>query len=266
MPLKEYFRVRAQQMEDEKSFMHAKIDSWLDKLSVNSKSSNAVRQKKHELIDLAKFIYCFDKSIVIVDGLCEKPDFIIAHENKKVGVELIDLISQEDAKEKEGFLRRIFNQIEIELKEEDNNYNGIYRIEFVSQNDLIKQNETKIKTEIIQFIKGEIQFGGYVQGVRPSKHTDIHLYTSNGSVIGSLKREIVESKIEKKEAKYSDYSNEICNEIWLLLVIGGVQQSDDYSMIEENILNVPFNSKFHRIFILNFFKSIVLELEVRLKY
>ena len=88
------------------------------------------------------------------------------------------------------------------------------------------------------------------------------MYASLGSSVGPLKRETLQANIDKKDIKHNNYSNKSLDEIWLLLVIGGVKQSDDYSVIEDDVLNVPYISKYKRIFILDFFKSSVFELPI----
>lgn len=262
MNFSEYIENRSREIDSEKKFIHTKIDTWVNKLESSSLNKKEVKRKNHELIDIAKFISCFDKSINIIDALGECPDIIINCNNKIIGVELTDLISQTESKKKEGILLKIFNRIESELLKESNSYNGIYRVEFINENDICTKNEKKIRDEILQIIKGNLNSNSFISEVRPSYHTNIHLYASLGSSVGPLKRETLQANIDKKDIKHNNYSNKSLDEIWLLLVIGGVKQSDDYSVIEDDVLNVPYISKYKRIFILDFFKSSVFELPI----
>ncbi len=248
-------------MNSEKSFIHSKIGYWLSKIETDLNSSNEISQKKKELIDLGKFILYFDQDVNIVDALCESPDFLISQDNKNIGIELTDLIIRENEKQKEGLLKKLFTQIEIELRTESGEYNGIYRVNFIDNISFNQRNQNEIKSEIINLIKGKINSGNLIKKIRKKFHTDIYFYHSEASVVGALDRITVENKIKKKENKLTTYSSERFKEIWLLLVIGGLQTSDDYSFIEEEVTNLPFKTNFDRIFILNFFKSNIFELK-----
>lgn len=258
--LKILIEKRTKEMNDEKTFIHSKIDFWLNKIEVELNSSNVISQKRKELIDLGKFIYCFNQDINVIDALCESPDFLISFGNKNIGIELTDLVIRDSEKQKEGLLKKLFTQIEIELRTESIDFNGIYRVDFIKDISLNQKNQNEIKSEILNLIRLNINSGELVKEIRKTYHTDISIYHSEASVVGSLDRITVENKITKKEAKISNYSQDRFKEIWLLLVIGGVQTSDDYSFIEEQVTNIPFKTNFDKVFILDFFKSNILEL------
>ena len=259
--LKEWLKDRGERMTSEKSFIDSKIDAWLEKINSSTLSSNDVKQKSKELIDLGEFILCFDERIQIIDGICESPDFIISHDSRIVGVELADLVIRVNEKEKEGWLRKIFNQIEIELKENLTDYNGIYRVDIVRNILLNRHNQEVLKSEIIHLIKENISSCQLVSGVRKSYHTDVHIYSDEGCGVGSLERSIVEKIILKKNVKAENYISDKFEEVWLLLTTSGIRNSDDYSFIHEDVLNESYKTKFNRIFLLNFFDSSYVELK-----
>jgi hypothetical protein len=250
---------RMKEIRNEKLFIHSKIDFWLNKIEAELISSNEIRQKKKELIDLGKFIYCFCQSIDINDALCESPDFLISYENRTIGIELTDLVIRDEEKKKEGMLKKLFNQIEIELRAEPFDYKGIYRVNFVDSSKFDLKTQTEIKSEIINLIKGKINLSDIVK-IEKTYHTDVSIYHSEASIVGSLSRITVENRIRKKEKKILTYASGNFKEIWLLLVIGGLQTSEDYSFIEKEVTNIPFSTRFDKIFVLNFFKSHVFEL------
>jgi len=256
-----YVSRRAKEMDDEKSFIHSKIDFWFSRLEAELNSSNEIRQKKKELIDLGKFISCFNKDINIINALCESPDFIISIDNKNIGIELTDLVIRDKEKQKEGLLKKLFSQIENELKSELPDLKGIYRVNLIDRITFTQNNQQEIKSEIKKIIQGEIISGNLVTEIRKTFHNDIHIYHSEASVVGSLDRTTLEEKIKKKEEKITNYSSDNFKEIWLLLVIGGVQTSDDYSFIESSILNSLFKTNFQKIFLMNFFKSEIFPLK-----
>jgi hypothetical protein len=244
----------------EKSFIHSKIDFWLEKLLMSLNSLHEITQKKKELIDLGKFIWCYNQNIEITDALCESPDFLISLSNRSIGIELTDLVLVEEEKEKEGLLKKLFKQVELELKNESHDYNGIYRIEFLKNISFNQINQNRIKSELLNLIRRQINSGTLIR-YRKTFHTEISIYHSEVSVVGSLRKIQVEKCIEKKNKKISEFSFERYKELWLLLVIGGVQTSEDYSYIEDEVISLEFKTTFDKIFLFDFFTSEIIELK-----
>ncbi len=249
-------------MAMEKSFVHGKIDPWIERISSSHKSDNERKQKIKELIDLGKFIYLFNQNIAIVDGFRERPDFTIAFENRVVGLELSDLVIRQDEKEKEGILKKMFEQIKNDLSKHDSQYKGIYSVGLPSNVDLSSAGRQLIKTEIRNIIDGKYSHGTVVNKVRKTPHTGIHLYCSQAHTVGSLNRSTVEASIMNKEKNIPNETS-LFSEVWLVMVIGGAQTSEDYSYIEESVSDSIFVTKFNRIFLLNFFKSEIMELRTQ---
>lgn len=247
-------------LDNQSSFIHSKIDLWLNKIELSSYSLKIKEQKRKELIEAGFFIYCFNPNIEITDALCERPDISISMNNKNIGIELTDLVIRDDEKEKEGLLKKLFNQIENELKKESNEYNGIYHVGFINDISFDQKNQIRIKSEIINLIKEKIQVGNLVNRFRKSYHSDIHIYNSEGWCSGVLDRNTVAGTIKRKEEKISNYISDSFEEVWLLIIIGGARASADYSHLAEDLIKTPFKTGFGKIFILNFFKSELLEL------
>ena len=259
--LKKFLEKSSEEMKNERSFILSKINTWMDKIEASLCSINKKEQKRKELIEFGKFISCFNKNVEITDALCESPDILFSLNDKNIGIELTDLVIRDMEKRKEGSLKKLFNQIENELKKESNEYNGIYQIGFIGDIAFSQKNQIKLKSDIKNLIKGEIQSGNLVKLLRKSYHTDIHIYHSKGWCSGALDRNTVESKIKRKEGKISNYISDRFEEIWLLLVIGGAQASDDYSSINEDVYISSYKTGFDRIFIFDFFRSKFIELK-----
>ncbi len=257
---KSFIKKQTEEINSEREFIRSKIDVWLERIRSELNSTNEIKQKTKELIDLGKFISCFDRKIEISDALCESPDFIVSIGNKKIGIELADIVIRQDEKQREGLLKKIFSQLEIELKKEPNKYNGIYRVDFVEKIKFDSNDQATIRTELLDLIKNSRDSGTIVKDVRKSPHTGVSIYHSKASIVGSLGRTVIDKTIKKKELKIPKYSSERFDEIWLLTVAGGAQASDDYSFIEDSVLRVPFDTSFNRIFLLNFFASEIFEL------
>lgn len=246
----------------EKSFIHSKIDSWIEEVDNSRKSTNQKKQKLKELVDLGKFIYLFDQTIEVRDGLCERPDFIVSYGNSMVGVELTDLVLRSEEKEEEGVLKKMFEKIRSDLSSDLDRYKGIYRVDLESGIDLSSDGRKILEAEIRNIIDGKCIDGTMVQGVHHLPFNDIHLYKSEAHVVGSLSRSIIESNVVNKEKSIPDRPNSF-SEIWLVLVVGGLQTSGDYSFIESEVTDFPFQTMFDRIFLMNFFQSEVVELNLK---
>jgi hypothetical protein len=63
---------------------------------------------------------------------CESPDFIAKLNDKKIGIELTEVINHLEMKKVESTLNKMFRQAEILLEQEDTTkYRGVYFLEFM---------------------------------------------------------------------------------------------------------------------------------------
>ncbi len=251
-------------LEKDKSSISCLIEPWLDK-NENSNDSQKNKKKKHkEIIDIGNFINSYDTSLKIENPLDESPDVILSKGKSNIGVELMDLIILENEKQKEGDLKKILNRIEVELNNKrEQNLNGLYEVGLYNEKVSLKNDIKKaIREEIINSIHNKEQVTEYVNITKVCPHSSINLYISSPIHSGSLKRETVEKKIEKKEGKLSSYSNKGLEQIWLVLVLNSSQNSSSYSFFESNISTIPYKSNFDRIFIFDFFERKTIELKV----
>lgn len=262
---KEYVEKSSAQMKEHKKFVHELIDPWLEDMKHSAMSDNDKKQKQKELIDLASFIQMHDPTVKIIDGLSEKPDFVIHQGNKRVGVELVDVYHNKTAKQREGTFQRFFEDIEKELLKVDPQIKGIYRIDFTNE---LLVFDRRIKEELKPIILSAILNGKpieskYIRFIRKSPHTQIHLYTSKAGGVGNLKREVIEEIVGQKNAIAAGYESADLSSTWLLMVIPGVQESSDYDQIESSILELPFATVYDRLFLYDFFGRDLHELGVK---
>lgn len=136
-----FLKTRTNEIKSEKEFINSKIDSWFKQIDNTLSSSNEKKQKRKELIDLGKFIHCFNKEIEIINALCESPDFLISLDQKQIGIELADVVIRQNEKQKEGILKKIFKNVENELVKESNKYNGIYKVSFPEKQQINSNNK-----------------------------------------------------------------------------------------------------------------------------
>ena len=256
---------QSKKLQEDRKVVLSKINPWLEILEMSSQSKIEKKQKQKEIIDIGNFIHYFDSSIEIEDALGESPDFIIKQNELNIGVELKDLVIRQNEKEKEGILNSLFEQIKSELKSEEKSLCGLYRVELIDENLFLKKkNKEALKKEIIALIKGQQIEQEYVKAIKKRPMSEISLYKGETTIVGNLQRTVVEEKIKTKENKLKSYSNENLDEIWLLLVIGGVEKSSDYSFFDSDITEKPFESNFDKIFIYDFFHRGITELKITL--
>lgn len=263
--LKSFLKQKSKALKAEKKAVLNIIQPWYQQAEENSSSVIERKQKQKELIDLGCFIHAFDDSIQITNGLREKPDFEVEMNGKNIGIELRDIIRDHEAKRKEGTFDSFFKEIEKELLAASPNLKGIFRIKFTKD---LMTFDRKIKTELKPIITEAILNGRqpvskYIDSIRKTPHTGIHLYTSEASMIGNLERRTIEGAVSEKSERLKEYETEHLDEVWLMLVLGGAKESSDYNFMEQAIFNSPFQTGFDRLFLFDFFRKEVFELRVK---
>lgn len=260
-------KIETGKLNKDKNAILSSIKLWVNKIKISSKSNIEKKQKTKEVIDLGHFLYNYDPEIKITDILIESPDCIVQKNDSQIGIEIKDLIIQEREKKIEGTIKSIFNKIELELSENNEKYKGIYRIEFFNETlSLKRKDKKKIKSEILGFIKTGtfISKNEIVKKIRKTPHKKVHLYKGEATIVGRLEQKIVLDRIKSKEKNVKRYANSgDFDELWLLLIIGGVQKSSNYSHFEESITKDVFESNFDKIFIYDFFNKQITELKIR---
>jgi len=263
----EKFKSEISKVKADRKAINSNIKPWIKKIKASPTSKNEKTQKIKELIDVGDFLYYYGNGIKIKDILTESPDCIAEQDEKLIGIEIKDLIIQNKAKEVEGTLRSLFKEIESELNNEK--YNGIYRIEFFEEAFSLKRKDRLlIKNEIIDFIlNGKFNLkNSFIKKISKSPYNKIHLYRSEAIIVGGLIKRMILESIKAKEKNIDRYKNNITlDELWLLLVINGVQKSSDYSFVDKAIISDEFDSNFDKIFIYDFFRRSVIKLKIRNK-
>jgi len=248
----------------DREFIMEKISPWLAEVENGKLSKMEKQQKIKEIIDLGNFLFYYDKSIEIFEDITENPDFIIKRNSELIGIELKDFVISKPSKEREGVIRTILSDVESILYSENTNNNGLYRVDFYNHNfPLRKPDKENIKKEILSMIKGEAVKTTYIARLKKSPSARLHIYAGGSTCSGPLSKSQVIEQITSKEKRINGYKNKAkFNELWLLLTLGGVEQSSAYSDFEPDILTNKFVSNFDKIFIFDFFKGEIIELKV----
>lgn len=253
--VQEYFKKTKPELNQYKEFVLGIVDPWLLHIEKEAYSKNEKKQKRKELFDVASFIHSYNPELTIINGLNEKPDMIIKNRDEVIGVELVDVYINKEAKQREGTLQNYFDSIEDELNTQTQNLNGIYRINFTREFQYRdKQLRDQLKPKIIDAIVNNTDLSNaFIRSIDKSPHTRIHLYTGNPSMIGDLKRTTIEEIVETKTSKLNTYKSSDYSQLWLLMVIGGVQASSDYDKIEPSVYEEQYKSGFDKLLLYNFF-------------
>lgn len=207
-------------------------------------------KKKSEILLLNAFLHHFPE-VQFENLTCESPDFIAKIHNKKIGIELTEVINHLEIKKIECQMNKIFRQTEIILESEDiTKFRGVYFLEFknISFSGLI-ENQKDIIRDIIKSIKKQ-KATGIVKKIRKSPHRRNVFITHdfNLNLFDELHSEKIIELIEKKNEKFPYYDRNV-DECWLIIVSDMNSLASRYSFIrdKENLekIHSPFDKIFH---------------------
>ncbi|WP_449388337.1 hypothetical protein [Chryseobacterium lineare] len=206
-------------------------------------------KKKSEILLLNSFMHHFPE-VKFEDLTCESPDFIAKFNDKKIGIELTEVINHLEMKKIESSLNKIFRQAEILLEQEDTTkYRGVYFLEFHSN---IRPDTLENQQEFILNIYKSIKRGkplGCVKSVRKSFHRRnvfiTHEYNMN--LFDELCSEKIVELIEKKNEKFPYYDTSV-DECWLVIVSDMNSIASRYTFIQDKEHLHQVKSPFHKIF------------------
>lgn len=206
-------------------------------------------KKKAEILLLNAFLHHFPE-VKFEDLTCESPDFIARVNDKKIGIELTEVINHLEMKKIESVLNRIFRQTEVLLENEDiTAYRGVYFFEFhhMHFSDLIGRQD-----ELMQSLMKSVKRGkphGMVKNIRKSPHRRNVFLTHdyNLNLFDELHSQKILDLIHKKNEKFPFYDRSV-DECWLVIVSDMNSLASRYTFIngKENLKKVQ--SPFHKIF------------------
>ena len=206
-------------------------------------------KKKAEILLLNSFMHHFPE-VTFENLTCESPDFIATFNNKKIGIELTEVINHLEMKKVESNLNKIFRQAEILLEQEDTTkYRGVY---FLSFHAHLKFDTYEQQQEIILSIFKSIKKNkavGCVKSIRKSSHRRnvfiTHEYNMN--LFDELCSEKILEIIDKKNEKFPYYDRTV-DECWLVIVSDMNSLASRYTFIQDREHLNEVKSPFHKIF------------------
>lgn len=206
-------------------------------------------KKKSEILLLNAFLHHFPQ-IKFENLTCESPDFIAIVNDKKVGIELSEVINHLEMKKIENQISKIFRQAEIILEKENiTEFRGVYFLELksISLSHLLEKQE-EIVEDIYKSIKKR-KPRGFVNKIRKSPHRRNVFITNdyNMNLFDALCSEKIIEIIQKKNKKFPYYDHSV-DECWLVIVSDMNSLASRYSFIQNQENLEKIHSPFHKIF------------------
>jgi hypothetical protein len=219
-----------------------------------------------EVCQIGKFVHKVNSKIQIVQKpQPPDPDFIIAYEEKLIGLEHTRIATKNakryySVKTIIDYSEKIFN-----LKYPNNNV--LATISILNDELNYKQNEKDELAELIADLvysvksKNKVELPSFVTGIRTTEHSLVSFdFDEKDWQSEYLTKERLKQEIEKKERKIKGYekSKIKLSELWLVLLIGSLN-SASYRL--NNNENYETDSKFDRVYLMADFKAKVIRIK-----
>ena len=220
------------------------------------------QKKIIEICHAGKFLTHFDNNIII-ENVCENPDFIINIDSTKIGLEHQILVDNK-LKEREGFFENLFSAAECELQKDLELPNFLISCHLIPYVNFKINEKQRLIISIIKTVKHFIQTqelieNPLIENISMTDHTQKNLYVNLGGwFVKDVTPELIYQAVRKKEKRLSAYKENSGEIQWLLIVIGGVGASSFnlYNQIELNLI-----TKFDKVYILEDFNNKLYELK-----
>lgn len=255
-----------EKFEKKNKSLHSILDPWRDLVDKSKLSDSDKSKTKDELFTLAKFIGEFSEPLEIIEGIRECPDFIVSIGEKRVGIELSQIVLDSKDKQRRGTVKKIFNRVEesLSISNHDSKYNGIYHIRFNSI-DITGKNSSQVEEELRRSFEDKHVAGTkFIESIKMTcPFESIVLTHGGGWVVGQVDQEILDRAILKKESKLENYEIAATLEQWLLLFTSGIGTSGGFSFIGDETFAKEYDTNFSRIFLFESFGGEIHELSIK---
>lgn len=253
---------RSRQIAEEKTALMDLIGPWLDHVEKSKASNEDKEVVKKEVSELGKFIVASKRKIQIDKVEFKSPKLIVSRNRSRVAVELFDMDKVNDSKKEENISRSIFDSVESDLITDLELFKGVYDIQFKEGVELF-ENRKEITQELIAFIrKGDFEaFSEFVKSIKKSDGETVYVYSEISEEGVTLMRSEIESVLAEKEKAYIKNQKAGIESHWLILVLGGVQDINDYMFLENDVMSQAYESSFDKVFLFDSFSEDIIELK-----
>ena len=222
------------------------LNLWYQQIEGACLSEREEYQKKLELLLITSLFHHFPE-IEIENLICESPDFIIKYKDKKIGLEVSEIINHFELKKKETQISKIFRNIEKYLEKTQQNFSGIYYLSLNEHDNDFHKKPEMVEQEIISCITDNKK-SKYVQKIRRTPYNKgvLLVLDYNLSLFDELNSEKIAQAIYKKNKKFRIYKKDV-DECWLVLVSNMNNLASRCSYINHNKQLSSIKSPFSRI-------------------
>ena len=220
------------------------IEEWISNIE-KVVLPNAVKERRiQELISLWKFSSNLNEQIVIQDSLK-----LYIPGQGEVGTVVTDLDLSGNGYSNQ--INKILEEKEIQLLNE--NKIGFYSINFNTlDGNFTTEKLQDFKNELDSCFNGNLISYPYIKQLH--KKNILQHQIQSGLKVKALQRTNILKAIAKKDNSNNDQGK------WLILVLDNHQSNCDSFFIQDDVLHLPFESNFEKIFLFDFFKTEIIEL------
>lgn len=224
------------------------IESWIDRIEDSDLNPKIKAQRVNTLIDIWRFISYYNETITL------KSERIICIENEngiqeEIGLSVKDLILKPT-----NIISNILLETEQELSKLGSSYIGKYNVQFQKPSfNFCSEKILTLKEELFAIVKGEIICFEHINYIHKNISDKVELFNSNLKIL-----ECEKIAIQKTLNKTS--IRETPEKQWLLLILDNLKNNCDTFLIDDNIKDLLFKSKFDRVFLFDFYKGQIIEL------
>ncbi|TXG38355.1 hypothetical protein [Seonamhaeicola maritimus] len=239
--------------------LETKINIHLNGLNKHNQSDN---QKTLELCQVGKFLCTYFPDYNIIETR-EQPDFIISNGSHAFGLEHQSIYKSEVLK-RTGFYDNIALLVEKEFEKDSDFPNFLVSCYLRNDIEFSNKDKRRILNTFIRVIREFVLNDNFLENeiiddIRKMNHSQKSVNVNfGGYMVPILEKEKLLEAIQKKERKIDEYIKNTEKPQWLLLLIGGVGA---HSYRIRNDMNLEFETKFEKIFILEDFDNRLYELK-----
>lgn len=221
---------------------------WTDAIENLSVSMQKKEKKLKELSTLWKFVSA-SREFFTING-----DFGLNYNNEEVSTVMADLNLIQSGYS--DVLEQTLQETELNLLH--NQKQGFYMLTLYKHiNNFTTNGLLELQEELIMSSEGEMVHYCYVKEFNRTQAL-YHKINANLKVKEITREDVIE--VLKKEEKKAAGTNKK----WLILTLDNYQSKCDHFFIKDEVLYLPFESGYDRVFLFDFFKSEIIELKTHL--
>lgn len=225
------------------------IEDWIENIESSDLKPKIKNQTINSLIDIWKFITFYDEKIVL------KSENVIEVKDKNGNREEINLSVKDLMLESSNVIQNILSETEQELAN-DTSHKGKYTIQFQKlEKNLCPERISLLKEELLSVVQGKLVSFEHIEYIHKNSSDKIELYNSNLKIAACGKGEI------QKALKQTNASNSAKKQ-WLLLILDHLKNNCDAFLIQNQVKEMLFKSKFDKVFLFDFYKGQIIPIQI----